>query len=225
MSPDARRPSLFDLAGPADRGGAGVLEILKALWWDLKTARCRLRFLLAFLRDIPGDVGKAARARLLARHFASCGDDVIIHEGARFRNIHKIHVADGAEIGVDNFLQGGGGITIGRNAMLGPGVKVWSANHRFDDLDTPIRDQGYDFASVTIADGCWLGANVIVLPGVDLAEGCVVSAGSVVGVKRYPPYSIMAGNPARVIGNRRPAAADPAAADQAGPAGSPDTTA
>ena len=194
-----------------------MLDILKALWWDVKSARCRLRFLLAFLRDIPGDVGKAARGRLLARHFASCGRGVIIHEGARFRNIHLIRVADGAEIGVDSFLQGGGGITIGVNAMLGPGVKIWSANHRFDDVDTPIRDQGYEFAAVSIGDGCWLGANVIVLPGVDLPEGCVVSAGSVVGVKRYPPYSLLVGNPARVIGNRRSATGEDAPPASSGP--------
>lgn len=187
-----------------------MLAILKAFWWDIKTSRSRLRILLAVVRDIPGDGGKALRRMLLARHFSSCGKNVVIHEGVRVRNIHRITLADGAEIGVDCFMQGGGGITIGRDAMLGPGVKIWSVNHRFDDPGRAIRDQGYDYAAVTIGDGCWLGLNVVVLPGVELPEGCVVSAGSVVGIKRYPPYSIIAGFPARVIGNRREPATGPA---------------
>ena len=50
--------------------------------------------------------------------------------------------------------------------------------------------------------GCWLGADVFVMPGVDLPEGCVVAARSVVAKKAYPPFSILAGYPARVVGRR-----------------------
>ena len=178
-------------------------RLLKQFWWELRDEYGRMNLLAWMLRDVPGEFGAALRYRKLRRHFGSCGERVRINEGFRFRNLHGIHVADGAEIGVDNFLQGGGGIHLGRDVMLGPGVKIWSVNHRYDDPEAPIAEQGYNKAEVRIGDGCWLGANVIVLPGVCLPEGCVVSAGSVVGIKRYPPHSVIAGFPARVIGNRK----------------------
>nr|WP_304437690.1 DapH/DapD/GlmU-related protein [Frigoribacterium sp. Leaf44] len=52
---------------------------------------------------------------------------------------------------------------------------------------------------VTIEDGCWIGANVTILPGVTLGRGSVVGAGSVV-TKSYPPNSKLAGSPARPMG-------------------------
>jgi acetyltransferase-like isoleucine patch superfamily enzyme len=53
-------------------------------------------------------------------------------------------------------------------------------------------------APVIIEDGCWLGANVTILKGVTLGRGCVVAAGAVV-TNSFPPYSIIAGVPARLI--------------------------
>lgn len=178
-------------------------QILKAFYRDIKDPYARLNILLAMLRETPGTFGQLLRQRFWSPYFGSIGPNVRIHQGVRFRNLHQIYVAEGVEIGVDCFLQGGGCITLGQNVMLGPGTKIWSVNHRFTDVDRPIVDQGYDQAAVTIGDGCWLAANVFVLPGVELPEGCVVCAGSVVGVKKYPPYSIIGGFPARVIGNRR----------------------
>ena len=59
---------------------------------------------------------------------------------------------------------------------------------------------------------CWIGANAFIMPGANLGEGTIVSAGSVVGGKAVPPYKILAGNPARVIGSREPI--DPAPPEQ-----------
>jgi acetyltransferase-like isoleucine patch superfamily enzyme len=56
---------------------------------------------------------------------------------------------------------------------------------------------------VVIGRDVWIGANAFVMPGVQLGDGCVVAAGAVVGAKKYPPYKILAGNPARVIGTRQ----------------------
>lgn len=94
-----------------------------------------------------------------------------------------------------------GGIQIGSNVIIGPYCIIHSANHRFDDVDKPITNQGYEKASVKIDDNCWLAANVIVLPGVTVGKGCVIGAGSVV-TKDIPPYSVAVGNPAKVIRSR-----------------------
>ncbi|WP_321371061.1 acyltransferase [uncultured Desulfuromusa sp.] len=177
---------------------------LKLLKWNLQDKYGRLLYYQYFTRDLPGTFGERVRMKLLSKYFESCGDLVIIYQGVRFRGIHKLNVGSGVHIGVDNFIQASGGVTLGDDVMLGPGVKIWSVNHKSDRLDIPISQQGYDYKSVHIGSGTWLGANVFVMPGVDIPEGCIVSAGSVVGIKKYPPYSILAGNPCRVIGTRKP---------------------
>ncbi len=181
-----------------------MLGFIKRLFWDLQDPIGRFNYGHSFWRNFPGRAGQLMRDRYVPKYFAEAGSNISIHEGARFRNVHKLIVGDDCEIGVDNFLQAGGGITLGKRVMMGPGVKIWSVNHNFSDLNTPINQQGYTRDEVIIGDDCWLGANVFIFPGVVLPEGCVVSAGSVVAKKRYPPFSILGGYPARVIGNRKP---------------------
>jgi maltose O-acetyltransferase len=136
------------------------------------------------------------------KYFAGCGSNVSIHQGVRFRGIHLLSIGNNVSVGVDNFIQASGKVTLEDHVMLGPGVKIWSINHKTEDINIPINQQGYEKKEVFLGEGVWLGANVIVLPGVTLPKGCVVSAGSVVGVKAYPEFAIIAGNPARVIGSR-----------------------
>jgi maltose O-acetyltransferase len=89
-------------------------------------------------------------------------------------------------------------------------VKVWSVNHRFDDPDQPWLLQGWELKPVVIEDDVWLGANVFIMPGVTIGKGAIVSACAVLS-RSVPPYSLVAGNPARVVGWRKqpPAAAAP----------------
>jgi acetyltransferase-like isoleucine patch superfamily enzyme len=99
------------------------------------------------------------------------------------------------------FFNALGGISIGKNVIIGPYCVIHSANHCFDDLNEPIMFQGHVLEPVLIEDDCWLGAHVTVLPGVRLGKGCVVGAGSVV-TKSMPAYSVVAGVPARIISSR-----------------------
>jgi maltose O-acetyltransferase len=181
-----------------------LLGLIKRIVGDLQDPIGRFNYKSAFWRNFPGFAGQQMRDKFIPPFFAEAGNNISIHEGVRIRNVHNLKVGDDTEIGVDNFLQAGGGITLGNQVMLGPGVKIWSVNHIFEDLEKPINQQGYQREEVIIGDGCWLGANVFIFPGVKLPEGCVVSAGSVVAKKRYPPFSILGGYPARVIGNRKP---------------------
>jgi acetyltransferase-like isoleucine patch superfamily enzyme len=183
--------------------GKGLIYAFKNLFWDLKHKHGRFDYLLFFIRNLPGNFGFALRSMLVSQQFESCGRDLIVHPGVRFRNIYRITVGDRVELGVDNFLQAGGGLTIGDRSLIGPGVKIWTINHRFDDISQAIADQGYDRMPVTIGNDVWIGANAFIMPGVELGKGCIVSAGAVVSAKKYPAYSIIAGNPARVIGNRK----------------------
>ncbi len=186
---------------------------IKRVYWDLKDPYGRFAYLNAIWSRWPGAAGEELRRKRIPRYFAAAGTNLLIQEGVHFRGIHKLRVGDDCGLGLGSFLQASGGITLGNRVLLGPDVKIWSINHITSDPDTPIIEQGYEREEVVIEDDCWLGTSVIILPGVHLPRGCVVSAGSVVGKKSYPPWSVLAGYPARVIGSRRP---EPAGIHQTG---------
>lgn len=86
---------------------------------------------------------------------------------------------------------------IGRRVHVGMGTLILTGSHAVGDEDE--RCGPYISAPVCIEDGCWLGARIVILPGVTIGAGSVVAAGSVV-TRSMPPNSTIAGNPARVVG-------------------------
>jgi acetyltransferase-like isoleucine patch superfamily enzyme len=114
-----------------------------------------------------------------------------------------IRIGDRSAIGAASFVGGQGGVSIGDDVIIGPGVRIFSENHNYDALDLPIRAQGETRIGVTVADDCWIGANALILDGVSIGTGCVIAAGAVVTTS-IPPYTVAAGVPARSIRSRRP---------------------
>lgn len=87
-------------------------------------------------------------------------------------------------------------ITVGDFTMLGPNVTLATAGH---PIIPELREQGYQYnAPITIGRNCWLGAGVIVMPGVTIGENTVVGAGSVV-TRDLPANVVAVGTPARVM--------------------------
>ena len=129
------------------------------------------------------------------------GKEVLIDYGTYFRYPRKISIGNGVSInrGCELYaahLAMGGTITIGNNVALGPHVKVFAGGHDYNTTDL------VDTAGpVVIHDFVWIGGNSTILPGVQVGEGAVIGAGSVV-TRDIPPYSIAVGNPARVIKSR-----------------------
>ncbi|TWR25206.1 acyltransferase [Mucilaginibacter pallidiroseus] len=112
-----------------------------------------------------------------------------------------ISIGNNTGINAGTYLAGQGGIEIGEHVIIGPGVKVFSENHNFSDSGKAIKDQGVARSKVTIQSNCWIGANTAILAGVNIGEGCVIAAGSIV-TKSVPANSVAAGVPARVIKSR-----------------------
>jgi len=112
-----------------------------------------------------------------------------------------IMVHENVGINARSFLDGNGGLEIGPNTLLSPGVQCISGNHVFDDPETPIRYQGTAYGKVTIGEDCWLGTNVVVLPGVTIGRGAVIGAGAVV-TRDVPAFAVALGVPAHVVGER-----------------------
>jgi acetyltransferase-like isoleucine patch superfamily enzyme len=112
-----------------------------------------------------------------------------------------LRMGDHSNIGAYSFVGCSGFIDIGSHVMMGPRVTLLAESHNYADTDQPIKAQGVARSSIRIEDDCWIGAGAQVLPGVTIGRGSVVGAGAVVS-RDVPPYSIVAGVPARVLRSR-----------------------
>lgn len=92
-------------------------------------------------------------------------------------------------------------IKIGENVLIADRVFISDADHKYKNKDMPIKDQGDEFkGAINIKDGCWIGINSVIMPGVTIGKNAIVAANSVV-LKDVDDYSIVGGNPAKVIIN------------------------
>lgn len=153
----------------------------------------------ALLRAIPGEIGCAVRRRLYG--FQAAGPGTRVLAGVIVFSPEKMRI--GADVGISSGCQfnANGGITLGNHVRIGPATIIWSQNHEFHASDVPIALQGYERAPVIVEDDVWIAAGCIILPGVTLARGTVVAAGAVV-TKSTEPNAIVAGVPARQVGQR-----------------------
>ncbi len=147
---------------------------------------------------------KSTMRKLCDSKFSKFGVDAEFRAGAYAICCSKISLGNRVIIRPGCMLfadprPGGAGITIDDDVMLGSGVHIYVANHKFDDPTVAIIEQGhYESEPVTIEKGAWIGAGAIILPGVTIGKNSVVGAGSIV-TKNIPAFTVAAGNPARVI--------------------------
>ncbi len=130
-----------------------------------------------------------------------CGRDVNIEHGAWFGSGKGIRVGDRSDIGMDALVIGP--VHIGADVMMGPRCVLLASSHDTRRVDVPMNTQGFrDDRPIVIEDDVWIGAGCIILPGRRIGTGSIVGAGSVV-VSDVPPWTVVAGNPARVVKRRR----------------------
>jgi acetyltransferase-like isoleucine patch superfamily enzyme len=107
-----------------------------------------------------------------------------------------------SQIGPFTVILGGVGVKIGDNVMIGPHCCIAAGSHDYVQVERPMRFAGdLSKGPIVVEDNVWIGANVTLTDGVRIGRDAVVGAGSVV-TKDVAPYEIVAGAPARVIGNR-----------------------
>jgi maltose O-acetyltransferase len=140
------------------------------------------------------------RALLCRFIFIKCGKNINVEKGASFS--FNIQIGDNSGIGINARLNTSGGIIIGKDVMMGPDVVILTMDHEFSDVTRPMREQGYKTPlPVIIDDDVWIGTRVIILPGIRIGKGSIIGAGAVV-TKDIPPFTIVGGNPAKVIKKR-----------------------
>lgn len=98
-------------------------------------------------------------------------------------------------------VRGGGPVEIGDNFHSGPGCRILTRNHNYDNGNAIPYDNTYITKEVVIGDNVWFGVDVTVLPGVRIEEGAIIQAGSTV-VEDVPKGAIVGGHPAEVFSYR-----------------------
>lgn len=147
-----------------------------------------------------GAFSRTIRRHVTSRLFESHGDEINIERGAWFGSGKGVRIGARSGIGLDCVIMGPA--TLGENVMMGPRCLLVSWSHVTEDLDSPMSQQGMTPADpINVEDDVWIGGHVVVLPGVTVGTGAIVAAGSVV-TKDVPPYAVVGGNPARVLGFR-----------------------
>lgn len=157
----------------------GELRLYLCNAWLARVPSHRLR--LAFYRRVMGfEIAPGATIFMSAAFDCaggfSLGDHSTINAGCR--------------------LDSRGGIRIGENVSISNDCRLLTADH-----DPRDREFAGRMGEIVIEDHVWIGTAAIVLPGVRLGRGCVVGAGAVV-TKDVAPFTIVAGNPAKKIGER-----------------------
>jgi len=137
------------------------------------------------------------RSELLRQMFAEVGEGTYIEPPLHANWAgHHVHLGHDVYFNFNVTLVDDTDIYIGDNTMIGPNCVIATAGH---PIHPDLRQNGGQYnIPVHIGKNCWLGASVIVLPGVTIGDNTVVGAGSVV-TKDLPANVVAAGNPCRVL--------------------------
>ena len=148
-----------------------------------------------FNQTRPSELEK--RFTLLKEMFAEIGDGCYIEPPLHSNfGCHHVHFGNNVYANYNLTLVDDTHIYVGNNTMFGPNVTLATAGH---PIDPELRSQGYQFnSSIKIGNNCWLGAGVIVLPGITIGDNTVIGAGSVV-TKDIPANVIAVGNPCKIL--------------------------
>jgi len=125
------------------------------------------------------------------------GKDSTIEDFATVNNgAGPVYIGERSRIGLGCTVIGP--VTIWNDIMLAQNIVLSGLNHGYEDITKPISQQKQTTAMITIEDEVWIGANTVVVAGVRVGKHSVIAAGSVV-TRDVPPFSIVGGNPAKLL--------------------------
>ena len=141
------------------------------------------------------------RGRIVGRLLgAKCGRNVEIEGSVLFGRFLDTEIGNNVQINEQSRIRN---VVIGDDVMIAPQVYILHSGHNHGQTGVPMRVQGdATYAPTVIEPDVWIGARSIILPGRLIGRGSIVAAGSVV-TKDVEPYTIVAGNPARIVRRRK----------------------
>jgi len=149
----------------------------------------------------PNSMGSRMRLFFLRPFLMKCGRNINIQSGVHIWPLWNFSIGNNSGLGGDSHIFAIDKVEIGDNVLIGPQLMIFTSNHLIKK-NALIIEQGVECAPVTIGNDVWIGARVIILPGVTIGEGAVIGAGAVV-TNDVKPYTIVGGVPATKIGERK----------------------
>lgn len=113
-----------------------------------------------------------------------------------------IEIGDNVGINHGSTLSGMASLVVGNDVLIGPNCNILTSNHKFENPNKVINTQGVDSKPIKVGNDVWIGANVVVLPGVTVGNGAIIGANAVV-TKDIEPYTVVGGIPAKFIKFRK----------------------
>ncbi len=142
-------------------------------------------------------IGRRARLDLFPFNPFELGANSFIEDFAVINNaIGPVIIGCRTLVGISTVIIGP--VTLGDDILIAQHCVITGQNHNYSDVNLPITQQKDIVKETRIEDQAWIGANSVIVPGVTVGKHAVVAAGSVV-TKDVPAYTIVAGNPARII--------------------------
>jgi len=183
--------------------GALFRSTLRPFSGNIEDHRRLLRFFLRFhhFDRFGTHVAMGARVRFWGPVRVFIGSHSALFDDVILSGVGEIHIGDRSTIGHNSVLVSRDRIQIGSDCMLAAFCYVLDVDHEFADPEKPIPQQGLRIKPVIVGNDVWVGAGTFILRGVTIGDGAVVAANSVV-TEDVPPYTVVAGCPARVIKQR-----------------------
>jgi len=125
------------------------------------------------------------------------GEKSLIEDFAIINNaVGDVFIGDRTLVGLSSVIIGP--VRLGNDILIAQHVVLSALNHNYEDVSLPIKDQGVNMQEIVVEDEVWIGANAVVTAGTRIGKHAIVAGGSVV-TKDVPPYTIVGGNPARIL--------------------------
>jgi acetyltransferase-like isoleucine patch superfamily enzyme len=166
-----------------------------------KLLRFIVNNIINFIKYFPFNWSMSLRSKCYKYILKNVGDSLNIGDGVTINEPYNISIGSRVSIHPNCWIQGYGGVSIGSYIGIASGTKIISSIHNFSSIDIPIKNQGITKEPVVIEDDVWIGANAIIHGNTIIGHGSIISAGASVSGK-IEPYSIIAGNPGRLIKKR-----------------------
>ena len=154
-------------------------------------------------REFPSSISLWARLDVIPRaqhherHRLSVGRNALIESLCAICTWHgDVILEDGASIGIGSIVMGP--VLIGEGSACSQKCFITGQSHHYEDISQNFLRQGVETEQVVIGKNVWIGANSVILPGVKIGDNSVIGAGSTV-IEDVPAYSLVAGNPAKII--------------------------
>lgn len=140
----------------------------------------------------------ALRGSLTSHFLANCGTNLKMSSGVKLYNTENVNVGDNVYIGLNSYI-GGGKVFLDDEVMIGPFCTIVAGDHTMQNGS--YRYGAYNYGSISIGKGTWLGSHCVITNNVKIGKGCLIAAGSVV-TKDVEDFSIVGGVPAKTIKKR-----------------------